>query len=114
MNYTVKVREEHSRRDSDGLPDVIDLTEFYFPADNVSVGMCDEPGKLIDDWFRQGTAVNDCRNWVEIDNTSHGERVYAVARLIALGRGVDPTVWILASQAWLLGPDGRTIERIAP
>lgn len=42
-----------------------------------------------------------------------GAIVYANGRLINVERDGRPE-WFLASRAWLLGSDGRTIERVAP
>ena len=101
--YTVKIAWQ--RIDAEGTE--TDQTTFFILADQVRVhGPVTESG--MTEW--QDVDFYECRIAEELEN---GETKLRDGRLIA-ARLKDVDTWYTASRAWLLGPDGRTIERIAP
>lgn len=48
---------------------------------------------------------------INYDNGKTGSVQYANGRLITVERNGE-TAWYLVSRAWLLGPDGKTIEKL--
>lgn len=82
-----------------------DETTLFIPADSVHVhGSILSPAEEMSAW-EEGSFFN-CQAL-----SAHGR---FQARLIQVVRKDEPDIWYLASKAWLLGPDGNTIERIAP
>lgn len=114
--YTLKVRYERSTRSESGpaLSEVVDETVLFFPADRVVVNRCDDPGETVDAWEKSGTALLDWRSVVDVDEGTHGQRApWANVKLVEVIHD-EVSRWLLVTQAWLLGPHGGTIERIAP
>lgn len=115
--FTLKIHwwreESHDVPDSDdgkGKPirvgGSVDETTLYIPADEVHV-----LARILD-------PKTDMRHWHEGQYFNYqsisDEGGRYEARLIQVIRKGEDDVWYLASRAWLLGPTGDTIERVAP
>lgn len=97
--YTLKIR--WTRHDGGGLADE---TTLFVPADEVHVhGFVEVGSDAMSSWPDGSYLDHRC---VTVSGRDGG-------RLIQVSRGGAST-WYLATLAWLLGPDGKTIERIAP
>ena len=123
--YTLKIRwtrhefvDQELPPDSTHVPNRImslaDETTLFIPADEVRVHAMIEPGKRSEamrSWDENGSGYfNYLAQEESADGHVGGEQG---GRLICVIRdGVE--TWYLASHAWLLGPDGGTIERVAP
>lgn len=84
---------------------MVDETTLFIPADRVAVhGEIASLEKMIA-WppgsFMDYSVTNDHTNEI------------MPSRLIEVVKD-EHSVWYLAAQAWVLGPNGQTIERIAP
>ncbi len=84
----------------------VDENTIFVQADSIQVGgIIKSPDEMKswneDDYFNYQVAIPDGR-----------DRDYMDARLIHVIRDNKPSVWYLASMAWLLGPDGKTLERL--
>lgn len=81
----------------DGPTEVVDESTMFFLADEIQVGSVIESLDEMKAW-EPGSYFN-----YKIDNMS--------ARNIQVVKDGKST-WYLASMAWLLGPDGKTIEKL--
>jgi len=94
--------------------EVADETTMFVSGDDIAVhALIDTPEQLAgvkDTWERSSATLND---YTSMTTDEQGNLVPMPCRLITVV-GAGPDRWFLASQAWILGPDGRTIERIAP
>lgn len=112
--YTLKIhwwREEHI--ENSNVVKLADETTLFIEADEIRVhGTILNPVEEMTHWIDADTGhPNNGTPFLNYQSTSPDGR-YA-ARLIQVIRdGAD--MWYLASKAWLLGPTGDTIERIAP
>jgi hypothetical protein len=115
--FTLKIRREVYERDGATLPTLFDQTDVFLPADRVTVNSTIQPdGRLgVIDSF--GSHVDDFTGYTfhkaMTSTTAAPSSEHEPARLIHVVHNGDEH-WYLASLAWLLGPDGRTIERVAP
>lgn len=102
--YTLKIKWV---RHQDG--ELVDETTLFIPADEVKahseIAFDNEMSKWED-----GTYF-DYRNVQDLSSDSPGTR--SSGRLICVERDNRPGRWYIASQAWILGPDGKTIERLS-
>ena len=112
--YTLKIHQDitdeveplHSGGPTTGR--VEELTMF-FPARRVTcLGGFGPDGPRMTDWA-EGSYVD----YSDVHRNGSGEQRGA-ARLIETIDDEGNFAWYLVSHAWLLGPDGRTIERLAP
>lgn len=82
--------------------ELVDETTIFELADRIEVhGLVKSPDEMKA--WEPGSYFN---YQLQIDKDKYKE-----ARLIESIRG-DKIVWYLASLAWILGPDGKTIERL--
>jgi hypothetical protein len=118
--YTLKIKWTRHDRVGDGLAVVVDEADIFIAADRVRAG------GLIRGDDRHG--VNDgMKAWAPDqfedylcvvylhdakDDSKDSSVIYNDGRLIEVRNG-STTTWFLASHAWLLGPNGDTIERLA-
>ena len=114
--FTLKVRFEGAKREGDlAITEVVDETTYFFPAERIVVNRCDDPGPVMDQWEAAGSYLRDLRSYCDEDSGVHGQRHYwANVKLVEVVVSGEDTLWMLVTQAWLLGPGGQTIERIAP
>jgi hypothetical protein len=106
--FTLKIKRVVYERHDDSPPTEFDLTEVFVEADRVTALSWVPPE-------RQGQIVLDyaglCDDFTEY-TFGNGKHENEPARLLMTQRdGVDH--WYLASHAWLMGSNGRTIERLA-
>lgn len=99
--FTLKIKWE---RFENG--EVVDETTIFVPADYVKI-------------HGQIKSLDDMKAWAEgqfqnyaIKPTETGNEIMS-SRLIEVYHN-DGYTWFLASRAWLMGPDGSTIERVVP
>lgn len=115
MTYTLKVHWTRHEAKVKGEPLLLaDEMTMFIPADEVrvhAVVLGDDVDQAMSKWEPESYD-----NWLggcSYDNGAAGGYEFANGRLISVTRdGV--TRWLLASRAWLLGADGKTIERVAP
>lgn len=111
--YTLKIKWERLEAVTNGDTTIIseepaDEATYFIPADSVKVH-----GPI--------TSMDQMQAWTQdqfvdcsIKNPrSDSEHTIFQSRLVAVVHG-DSYEWYLVSKAWLLGPDGKTIEKIAP
>lgn len=98
--YTLKIR--WTRHEQGQLADE---TNLFIAADEVHVHAHIPVGSDTMKEWPEGSYF-DYRNVVGSAGDLDGGRLIQVNK--------DNSTWYLASLAWLLGPDGKTIERIAP
>lgn len=102
--FTLKIRWMRYERGEGNLLVTADETTLFVPADEVKVhGIV--------------TSMDQMKSWGSGDFLDYAVRdndpdAFFSARIIEVNRKNDPTVWYLASHAWVLGPDGQTIERV--
>lgn len=86
--------------------EMVDETSLFIPADEVAAhGQIDSLEKM------KGWSSSDFKDYsIKSENTND----IMTSRIIAVVVKDEPTAWYLATQAWVLGPTGQTIERIAP
>lgn len=86
---------------------VVDETILFIPADIVKVH-----GEILDIEKMQAWEPGSFMDYTVV-NDNGAEPHIMPSRLIEVTKDEHST-WYLASQAWVLGPTGSTIERIAP
>lgn len=105
--YTLKIHWWCYADDGNGGGSIVDESTLYLPADEIRVN-----GTVSGD-------LSEMKAWNPEDYTNHlahyrrtdtGENI--AGRLIERVLHGEST-WYLASKAWLVGPNGKTIERIA-
>lgn len=108
--YTVKIHweryepgERHEEDGPRGEDRVVDETTLFLAADVVDVGAVITSMDTLKAWS-EGQFQNYS---VQYPNNPEHLR----AKMIHITRGEEQT-WYLASFAWLMGPDGKTIERL--
>lgn len=111
--YTLKISWT-SREDESGI--VTDETTIFLPADSVRVhgNVTDIEGDYaveMNAWAREDW--HEYRN-VRLygDGVTQQTTVHEVGKLIAVTLAGEETYYA-ASRAWILGPTGATIERVA-
>jgi hypothetical protein len=138
--FTLKVHFTRSVEDEqDGIHRVIDDTTIFAPADFIRVNVVTDADEILATWPQFDSDVLDCRN--HVDQTWEPSPRNFTLDTTVTGGGMTPTQtsgatlstrhydlnvklievvyrgetsWYLVTRAWLLGEDGRTIERIAP
>ena len=93
---------------SDGI--LADEATLFIPADEVTVH-----GQLvvIDDDPMQGWEEGSYFEYRSVTADGTADKRVSDGRLIKVRQGETET-WYTASYAWVLGPTGATIERVAP
>lgn len=85
---------------------VVDETTLFIPADRVAVHGEITSLEKMSAWeegsFMDYTILNECTKEI------------LPSRLIEVTKSDGSSTWYLASQAWVLGSTGSTIERVAP
>lgn len=103
--FTVKIRWFRLEDDDDGPSKLADETTWFISADRVAVHgevtSLDTMKAWKDDEYLNYTIVN------------HKTEKILPSRLIEVVKD-EKSTYYLASQAWIMGPDGSTIERVAP
>lgn len=113
--FTVKVRYQRWQTIGEQPSVLMDHTVRFFLADDVTVNdMGDNRDQIHRDWERNGAVLIDLLDVHDRESADMKtmDTTVGVGKLILVERNGESR-WILASTAWLLGPDGRTIERIA-
>lgn len=87
----------------------VDETTLFIPADEVAAhGQIDSLEQM------KAWSSSDFKDYsIKSGNRDVNDDIMT-SRIIAVVVKDEPTVWYLATQAWVLGPNGQTIERIAP
>lgn len=85
---------------------VVDETTLFIPADRIAVHgeitSLEKMNAWEDGSFLDYSIKNECTKEI------------LPSRLIEVTKSDGSSIWYLASQAWVLGPTGSTIERVAP
>lgn len=102
--FTLKIK--WMRFEEGKVAKVVDETTLFIPADRVlvhgEITSLESMSAWEDGSFMNYAIVNECTKEI------------LPSRLIAVEQG-EKTIWyLLATQAWVLGPTGSTIERVAP
>lgn len=112
--YTLKVH--FTRHEAPAKGEAVVLTDEwtqFIEADEVTVFAHikgDEVEQAMHAW--ETDSYQNALGAIHYDGTLQNPQ-FANGRIIQVKRnGVSR--WVLASRAWLVGPDGKTIERIAP
>lgn len=111
MNYTVKIHWWNYVTAADGVGGIVDEATHYIPADSVIVQAEITDIDQMKAWQREH--YFDYRAVTATESTESRSETHVAGRLIQVTHG-DNTVWYIASKAWLIGPEGKTIERLAP
>lgn len=104
--YTLKIK--WFRYDFEDGGKCVDQTTLFIPADEVRVH-----GEITADTQMRAWEDGDFQDYKTISGLEDGcaDKPIYNARLICVIRD-NKTLWYLASFAWLLGVDGKTIERL--
>lgn len=113
--YTLKIRWVRHEKDAEsGVVGVIDETTLFISAVEVRVHRfiaASEREQAMKSWDQAGAEYLNYLCRVDLE----GDAGYEDAgRLIQVVKVEGDDEWYLATHAWLLGPNGDTIERIAP
>lgn len=114
--YTLKIKwmrfekdEDYAAKYPDASPQVklADEATLFISADQVSVGSEVKSLNEMKAW-ESGSYLNYSMFMLDgdMDTLMKGTRLIQVIK-------DNQDTWYLASHAWLLGPDGKTIERLA-
>jgi len=111
--FTLKIYfTNHRSTEPKGPLELLDENTLFVGADQVHVF------SLLsgETWEEKMSAweIDSYTNKLCIVNYDHGETgeiVYSAGRLIQVEKNGEQS-WFLASKAWLLGPNGDTIERL--
>lgn len=115
--YTLKIRwmryerdEEYARKHPDASPQftLADESTLFIPATQVTVHSEVKSTDEMKAW-ESGSYLNYSMPYMDNDPV---QKLMKGTRLIQVIHDNKDT-WYLASNAWLLGPDGKTIERLA-
>lgn len=120
--YTLKIRwTRHAWKELDppgtSISSLEDETTLFIPADSVRVHGHIPAGKRADvmkHWHESDGShcAPGYLNYLSVtDNGDVGDE--EPGRLICVVRDGEES-WYTATHAWILGPDGGTIERVAP
>lgn len=113
--FTLKIHwARYARADADGPIGTADETTLFIPADQIRVHATIPAGER-DRVMKHWHAVDAEPGYFNyLSYTDHGnEGTEMAGRLICVIRdGVES--WYTATAAWVLGPTGSTIERVAP
>jgi hypothetical protein len=95
--YTLKIK--WTRHDFENNGEIVDETTLFIPADEI--------------WAHaEVNSLDEMKAWKEGDFQDYSvvdfEGKFS-ARIIKVEKN-NKSTWYLASHAWLLGPDGKTIE----
>lgn len=95
--YTLKIRWLRYKSDSERQLHVVDESNLFIPADNVTTH-----GLIL--------SMDEMKEWDEGSYFDYHIEKQS-ARLIRVERNNEST-WYLASHAWLMSDTGKTIERL--
>lgn len=104
--YTLKIRWMRLEG-----PTVVDETTMFIPANSVEAGSIIESPKAMESWEKDSFFNYQ----IEVPNPeakTSDDKKWMPARLITVRVDHQDTTWYLASLAWLLGADGKTIEKL--
>jgi hypothetical protein len=107
--FTLKIRWMRYESEDNGPSVVVDETTLFIAADRIAVHASTTSLDTMKAWGQ-----DEYKNYaVEIENPQDSEHTIMESRLIEVTKD-DKVDWYLASHAWIMGPDGSTIERVAP
>lgn len=89
---------------------------IFIPADRVDAHSrvrAGELDKIVADWNNSLTPLDIYLSSSQYESDGETQVIQSEGRLLSVHQGGQQQ-WFIASHAWVLGPDGRTIERIAP
>ncbi len=98
--FTLKIK--WFRHDFDNQGEVVDKTTLFIAADEVAVHGDVKSLDEMKAW--QEGEFQDYKEITSVDGTFYAKLIHVIKN--------DKSVWYLASNAWLMGPDGKTIERL--
>lgn len=99
--YTLKIK--WIRRENDFI---VDESTLFIAADEVQVH-----ARIVTMSEMSAWSTGSYLDYSVKSENPKEDKLYMPAQVIQVIRNGD-TVWYLASMAWLLGPDGKTIERL--
>lgn len=88
--------------------ETVDESTIFVQADSVQVSSIIDTPAEMQSW-EDGSFFN---YQVEIPGQDGNETTYMKARLVQVDRDNKPTSWYLCSMAWLLGENGKTLEKL--
>ena len=118
--YTLKIKwmrwevnKEYAQEHPDASPHILcaDETTLFIPADEVSFGSEIKSLQELHTWSEDSYFNYSMPKHVDAQTSELEKEREAGTRMIHIVRG-GKSVWYLASYAWLLGPDGKTIEKL--
>lgn len=86
---------------------IVDESTLFVPADEVHYGAEILDHAVLHAW-EDGTYLN----YGILANVGEDHDYIGGTKMVQVIRENRPDVWYLVSLAWLLGPDGKTIERL--
>lgn len=114
--YTLKINWRRYER-VEGVVGEADETTLFVPATEVRVHRLIEAGKrpeAMRTWDENGHGYFNYLTVTTVLKDGEADQREDGGRLIEVLMPDGDTRWYLASLAWLLGPNGDTIERVAP
>lgn len=110
MNYTLKIYWHRAHGDDN----IVEQATRFIPAEEIEVHGDISNLQQMD--ALEVSSYSDyrwCIHSVTTDEVAVEPSMMS-GKLIRVLRPDGNSQWFIASNAWLLGPDGKTIERIAP
>lgn len=117
MSLMLKIRWTRIVQPNQGPSQVADEHLIFIPCERVDVHGVRGEHPRLDSWDEADYAsyVSITQHVDDVDNASlTTSEPFANPRLIATTDSDGATTYWLVSEAWILGPDGGTIERVAP
>lgn len=115
--FVLKMRHTKITRKGDNvLADTIESSDWFIEADRVIVSARfagrEDRDRVSLSWQESGTLLEDLSSWTAIERKSGDTEMIIHGGALLSATRAGETTWYLASSAWLMGPDGRTIERL--
>jgi hypothetical protein len=112
--FTLKIHWTRCEGTDPGPTAVVDQTDLFIPAETVAAhgevrGV--EVAETMQHWEPGSYQDYLCVTHLESADGKTGTTQFSNGRLICVTRD-GHSEWYLATHAWLLGPDGKTIERL--
>lgn len=114
--YTLKIRQHHWRQEGDGPEShesdhtrFVECSEVVLGAKFEETTVAPDPG--LEQWRAED--VDEVRSDTIRITDKACTVTYHAARMIGVLRPNGDWHWYVASNAWLLGADGRTIENLS-
>lgn len=112
--FTLKIEQTYSERE-EGKPDsVVGQSTAFYGVDSLVIqcpvrDAVDRRG-IHQSWAQSGSSYTDMMSTVRVPDQ---DEPWVQSGILIEAKVNGESAWFLASRAWLLGPDGRTIERLA-